>query len=505
LMDAFYEEGLFTNGLNTIQTDPLHVYEEGINVLTQTMLLDYGDPKVVERIMETCRAYERITGINDRGVRQVRSTFFSGTKLATEKPWSKLSQNYGHLIFHPALSLVEYNGHPATKKLLLELADGVLSYMEKDDRGNYYIPGEIAFPSGESSGRGMGVTCHLLWGAYRWTGDDKYLLPITGAGGSRDYGSLGSINANMLDLLDKRATWGSEIGSRSNPHSARGIYSHIAWQVTGNKQFIEENFAGQIAQAARNEYLNTDGHFWTDRAFAGLSSDLIQRQRLGGAALIRNRLYPGHAVSWEFKAPASSESVAILIPDATTKSMTVIAYNLETSPVTAVMTGWDIDPGEWEVTEGIDADGDDVPESVSRTYTVTFERTKSMELLFRPRTTTIIRLKLKSKGTPYWRRPDLGIGEDDVRVDGSTVRVTVHSLGSVAAPESSLALVDSNGKILATATVPALEAPLDFVPKTSEVTLRIPAGSPPSGCMVRIDPDEELTEITTLNNQVEIP
>ena len=85
LMDAFYNEGLFTNGLNTIQIDPLHVYEEGINVLPQTMLLDYGDPKVVERIMDTCVAYERITGINDKGVRQVRSTYFSGTKLPPKR------------------------------------------------------------------------------------------------------------------------------------------------------------------------------------------------------------------------------------------------------------------------------------------------------------------------------------------------------------------------------------------------------------------------------------
>ena len=94
LMNAFYKEGLFTNGLNTIQADPLHVYEEGINVLPQVMLLDYGDPKIVERIMETSRAYDRITGINDRGVRHVRSTFFSGTIIAQERPWADSNFRY---------------------------------------------------------------------------------------------------------------------------------------------------------------------------------------------------------------------------------------------------------------------------------------------------------------------------------------------------------------------------------------------------------------------------
>ena len=55
-MDAFYSEGMFTNGLPTIQADELHSYEEGIQVLGQSLLLDYGDPKQLERAMETARA-----------------------------------------------------------------------------------------------------------------------------------------------------------------------------------------------------------------------------------------------------------------------------------------------------------------------------------------------------------------------------------------------------------------------------------------------------------------
>ena len=42
----------------------------------------------------------------------------------------------------------------------------------------------------------------------------------------------------------------------------------------------------------------------------------LQRARLGGVALARNSLYPGHAISWKFAAPANDQSVAILVPDA---------------------------------------------------------------------------------------------------------------------------------------------------------------------------------------------
>ena len=63
-----------------------------------------------------------------------------------------------------------------------------------------------------------------------------------------------------------------------------------------------------------------------------------------------------------------------------------------------------------------------------------------VEITFPPHVTTVIELKLVAKGVPYWSRPDLGIGEDDVKVEGNRVKVTVHSLGSVDAPASKVVL-----------------------------------------------------------------
>ena len=486
---------MFTNGLPTIQTDELHVYEEGINVLPQTMLLDYGDPKVVERLMKTAKAYEFITGINDLGHRHIRSSFFSGTKIAQESVWALAKTHYSHLILHPGLVLVEYNGHPAAKKLLLELADGLLAHGKKDGNGNYYLPGEILFPSGEERGRGLGSASHLFWAAWRWTGDDKYLLPITGS-----YGILNSLNANLLDLLDKRKTWGTEIVSRVTPRSGGDLYRHTAWQMTGNKQFLEEYYADQIQYSSQRMYMYTEGHWWSDRVT--IPSQELQRSRLGGVALARSALYPGHVVSWKFKKPANSESAAILIPDATTKQMTIIAYNLETIPITGIMTAWDIEPGTWELVQGIDTDGDDVPDRSMQKQKIELERTRELELVFPPKAITVVKLKLKSRGKPYWKRPDLGIGEDDVVVQGGTVKVKVHSLGSFDAPSSKAALVDGNDAELSSVSVPALKAPLDYMPKTTEVKLTVPRNTRLNGCSVVIDPEGKLNEITRRNNRV---
>jgi len=85
-------------------------------------------------------------------------------------------------------------------------------------------------------------------------------------------------------------------------------------------------------------------------------------------------------------------------------------------------------------------------------------------------------LRLVSKGAPYWSRPDLGMDAGDVRVAGRTMSVTVHSLGAVAVPPSKVVLRDGAGREVASASVPALEAPIDLRPRTATVVMKLPAG-----------------------------
>ena len=503
LMDAYYDQNLFDGGLNRIITDELHVYEEGINVLPQTMLLDYGDPKVVERILKSAAEYERITGMNDKGARQVISTFYGGSKIFSESVWAQTKISYSYLIFHPGYSLVEYNGHPATKKLILELADGLLAFRQKDENGNYYLPYSVFYPSGDTEGRtGPGIAVHLLWAAYRWTGNESYLLPIMDDVSQGGYGILQGINANAIDMLGKRDTWGKAIESMVTPYQGNDFYRHVAWQMTGDRSYLDQLYAEDIQQRNQQAYMYTDGHWWSDRVHG--DSRYLQRERLGGIALLRNQIYPGHYVSWDFHAPARYESMAILIPDATPEKMTIIAYNLETEPVSATLTGWDVEPGEWEVVQGLDTDDDGTPDQDMTKKHITFERTGAFDITFPARKTTILKLSLKKRGTPYWKRPDPGIGDDDVVVRGNTVQVTVHSLSSVKSPAMTIALVDNSGKTVATAEVPSLAGLDGFEPVTTTVSLNAPSGIKPRDCTVVLNPDASFIEITRMNNTVKV-
>lgn len=496
-MEAFYEQGMFTGGLSTIQTDELHSYEEGIQVLGQSLLLDYGDPKQLERAMETSRALVKLTGINKAGHRHIRSTYFSGTRMATEEPWG-WSKPHSILVFHPALLLVRYNGNPELKKVIAELADGLLAHRKQAEDGRYRISGAIRFTDDAEMPWARGSYLPLLWGAYRLTGDAKYLQPF------RDEGARGleAITSNAPELLKTREEWGQDF-ARPNAVAPPGYAAqHFAWQLTGEKRYLEALYAAQIEASALREYINTEGSLWIDRV--GVPAAELQRARLGGIALVRNSFFPGNAVSWKFTRPGDDEKVAILVPDARPDSLKVVVHNLGDSPVVADMTAWELEPGRWEVTQGLDADGDDTADGETLTRIVELERSDSIQLNFTPRAANVLTFKLVERGTPLWSRPDLGIGRDDVKLRGRKVAVTVHSLGAVDAKPAKLELIDADGRVLSSVAIPPLKAPSDLLPKTVTLTLELPASLRLEDASVRIVPDPSAKEITLVNNRMKL-
>jgi hypothetical protein len=495
-LDAFYNEGMFTNGLNTIQADELHSYEEGISTLGEAMTLDFGSPKQLERAMETGRRMSWLTGINSAGHRHIRSSYFNGAKMSEEGLW-EWSKQASYLVLHPPLALVQFNGSPLPRQMFIELADGMLAHRKQDANGKFSIHTTINFRTDEDKEGGLERCWQILWAAYRWTGDDKYLQPFLDGGPPM----LKLLTANALDMLKLRDTWGKQVLAATPATSGDEANLHFAWQMSGDTHYLDRLYGRQMEEAALREYMNTEGSIWIDRITFDHAE--LQRARLGGVAFVRDYPYPGHVVSWNFKAPANDQSVAVLVPESTPEHVKIQAYNLDQLDVKAIMTGWDVEPGKWEITQGVQpSDGATELKHVT-TRTVDFERSKGIELTFEPRSLTVIEMKLVAKGVPYWSRPDLGISQEDVHVEGNRMKVTVHSLGAVDAPASRAVLRDRNGKVLATVNVPALKAPLDMYPKTTQVTLALPPQADWKGGSLTIESSGDLPEITQMNNVVE--
>jgi Concanavalin A-like lectin/glucanases superfamily len=505
-LEAIYSNNMFENGLAKAQYDELHSYEDGINVLGQALQFDFGSPKQIERAMITAKRLEWITGINSAGQRQVRTSYYSGTKMAENGVWG-WGKSRSYFVFHPALQLVLFNGTPETRKMIIELADGFLAHRHKDANGKFSMHYTVNFHTNEDI-PGAQDPWFILWAAYRWTGDKKYVLPF----GDDPAASLRAINSDALDMLNVRDTWGKDVLKATGPdhqNDAPAISepnNQLSWQLTGDTNYLNKVYASQIQTATNRYFINRQGSLWIDRVY--FNNGELQRSRLGGVALMRGYDYPGNVVSWRFAPsttnPNPEQSVAILIPTGTPDHIKIIAYNLDNTPVTAAMTGWEIDPGQWQITQSTRGDAETDPLQNTTTRTADFERSKSLDVTFAPHTTTVIELKLVTKGVPYWSRPDLGLDRDDVKVEGNRMKVTVHSVGAVDAPASKVVFRDRSGKVLATAKAPALKAPTDLIPKTATVSLTLPANTEWIGGSVTIEPSGKTPEITQLNNRVQL-
>ncbi|MBB3357959.1 LamG-like jellyroll fold domain-containing protein [Novosphingobium sp. BK486] len=499
LSDAVYKNGMIVNGLSYITSDELHVYEEGINSDAERLYLNWGEPKAVERMMATVKALGGLIRTNPAGHMHISSSWYGGRHIYRDEPWA-WQKPYGFVIMHTPVLLGLYNADPTARHLVTGLIDGLLAHGKQGADGLWRFPNDISWNSdAERAGDGGGASLPMqsAWAAWRFTGDDKYLRPVLGRLTPGNFSALGELNENALTVLGKRREW--QEATLKAAQAGNDIARFEAWNTTGNRAWLEALNAAGIADKAQHMYMYTQGHWWTDRVEA--PNELLQRERLGGIALKRNQTWPGNAVSWRFADPEAAVQVAILVRDATPEGFTVLAHNTTAHEQLADMGTWNVVAGTWTMTQGIAAGQADVASGPVTTREVEMERGGSIPVRLAPGQTTVMTFRLARRAAIQpEHRPDLGIGADDVVRQGRKLTVRVHSLGSVAAPAGQVRLETADGRVLASAPVPALAAPADLAPRTASVTLAIPPGAPATGLRVRVDMGA--AEVTQRNNVV---
>ncbi|HEX7851524.1 MAG TPA: LamG-like jellyroll fold domain-containing protein [Sphingomonas sp.] len=498
LSDAVYKNGMIVNGLGYITTDELHAYEEGLNVNAERLYLNWGEPKTIERIMDNVRGLQRVLLVNGKGHMHFASNWYGGRKIYREGAW-EWQKPYGFTVMHGPMLIGLYNGNPAARGLVTEVIDGWLAHGKQGTDGVWSFPNEINWRTdAERVGDGGGITVPLqtAWGAYRLTGDAKYLRPIDARIARTGPGVLGELNENVFAIAPQGEAWRNALLAKPSGDFA----AYAGWARSGDLSLLERLHAESIATKSQRMYMMTEGHFWSDRVESAM--DILQRERLGGVALIRNQGWPGNIVSWRFAEAGAGEQVAILLSDATPDHFRVVAYNTTDRLQKATMSSWDVTAGQWSMMRATSNDGGATLNADSGRAIVPLERSGSVEVEFAPHTTTVYDFVLTKAGTPVAERPDLGIGIDDVVVNGRSVSVTVHSLGAKPAAGGRAMLVDGDGKVLATVPIATLAAPLDLLPRTTNVRLTLPAGIDPKRVSVRLSLPDDAAEVTRLNNIV---
>ena len=518
--DAIYKNGMFTHGLSTIMTDELHAYEEGINTNSEAMYINYGDPKVVERLMTTVAAYDRIISVNPAGHLHFNTNWYSGTDSYREGPW-EWGKYYSYLVLHPAILMTEFNGDPTGRRFVIGLADGILAHGKQDAKGVWNFPDEINWRTDAMRGNlpAGSSPMQLMWAAWRWTGDSKYLDPIIASvekantsdsvsvGGARikaekdNIRPINALNEDVINALGKQSSWGAmAVRKASTGEGAASQDLYEAWEMTGKKTYLEDLYGGEMKRQAITMYTQTEGHWWTDRV--DMDNQYLQRTRLGGIALARGNMYPGATVSWAFADAEDAVNVAILLPNPRRDHFKVVAFNTLDHPIQARMTGWNIIAGQWDRRCG-PGDENDSLTSEAAVQNFEFEKTISVALSFAAKQLTVCEFTLKTVGEPVENRPDLGIGTDDVVIKKSTLEITVHSLGAKPSLAGQVGLYDAHDQLVAKAEVPVLAALSDLKPHMVKVKVRRPSGLDLKGAYVRIIMADG-REITQMNNVVAI-
>jgi hypothetical protein len=310
---------------------------------------------------------------------------------------------------------------------------------------------------------------------------------------------MSAINSNMLDIASLRQKM---MQQQVEPTS--DFNRHLAWQLTGDKKHLETVYRNLVENATLNEYINTLGYVWIDRI--PISTDIIQRSRMGGVNHSFSVFYAGNAVSWRFRNDNDAEKIAILVPFSTPKELKFEFFNTDTKPMEVQMTGWDVLNGEWELVQGIDSNGDgNIDREIARKK-VTFGKEETVTLNIPSRQNVLVQMTLVGDGEDITKnRPDLAICKEDIQISGNQITVTVHNLGYESAPATEIALTDRSGKtIYQSATIPALEGVHDLLPKRVQVTMNIPSNVKYDNCQVIIDPNNTISEIRKSTNSVQL-
>lgn len=451
LLEAAYDQGLLTEGMSTIQTDGLHTYEEGTNTICQMNLLEQGNPKQVERMMEAAKSVrDKLLGVNSKGHTHFRSDYFSATKIADQGIWT-WSSNREFLHLGPALMLGEMYGNKGAREYVIRFADSMLAHARKDGQDRWVLPLEINFLTDETRGWGVEYVAPILWYAWLWTGETKYLNPIAG-----------------LDFGEKA--------------------------VIKDKNELMNAYCQFLQTYDLNEYIFKEGSIWTDRIY--YRPELIQRSRLGGVALNRSqRFVPENPVIWSFENDSLARKVAIHVTEKTPKTLKIDFFNTENREVKVDMKGLEVLGGKWTLRQGTDR---------KKESKVMFGRGRKVSLKIPPFAEYQIEMNLEGRGEEYNAMTDLGIGQEDITIDEDAVNVVLHNLSGKEAPRAVVAIVDRKGKIVSQTISEPVPAPNDLMPKTVVVTLPKPAALPLEGCRIVVDPRNEISEIYEGNNFVSI-
>ena len=329
-----------------------------------------------------------------------------------------------------------------------------------------------------------------MWGLYDLERDSRYLWLLREAVKAGDIHAAAAVNGPWTSLFDPaelREPVAAAVARRGlfdrnlQTDQAGMVARTLAWRLTGDLKPLEEAQLALRQHMDQNIYMYTQAEQYTDRIW--IPTLAAQRERMGGVAMVRNHIYPGHAVSWE----NTGGEVAALVKEARPDALRVQLYNTARRARRITARVWQLENGTYSV----------ALEGAHRMAKL--KRHSTVDLEVPARKTVMLEIRQVEKGVPLWTLPDLAIAAEEVREEGGALSVPVHNIGGAASGAFTATLRDKSGRALGTFRHAGLPAPSDLRPRTAMARFE-GAGLQP-GLRVSVRRDGGGEEICDSNNE----
>lgn len=490
IFDGIEKTGYLRNGVARSIADTLHA-ADFLSWRAHLMLFDYGEPRHVERALTLTRELHRWTKLDAKGHRRALTNLFS--EDGPERRPKSIVDDGGlvgqldnerdgsiALFLRDPLFCAWYSRNPAVLKFLREVAEGDYARAAAGSRIGAYG----AYP---------------FYSYFTLFGDRKYIDAPVDAD-LRDRWSL-PIWRRFAERLPNGNRHDADIIKAAKRNGASDETLTAAFVASRDRTFLVralrdacENLEGGW-QFRGGEARGANDHFWVPGQAA------LAQMYLGSAMtwLRPASIIPPLAVSWR----GLDANAAALVLESSAKKLRVAVYNFDVKPRKLHMRAWELEPGKYQMRQGVDVDQNDQIDGKPATREIALRRGSAIELDAPPGQVFLIELEQTQAQLRPELLPDLAVGKGDIFYDRATdrLKVVVHNIGSAAARDIVVHFEDPAGNLLARRVIPHLDAPLDLMPKTAIVWLPQPLLHRVEYIQVRIDPDDRIAEITEENNK----
>lgn len=505
---------------------------------TQPMMIgfDYGNPIYVERCMATAEKLNLWTGINKKGHRHFKSSWYSATAIDTTAP-KDCDVEMNTRTIKAVNWLAWYNHHPAAMKFLREWADAWYEdCMSTDkDKPKGIVPAAIRYDDDEICGYSENwYESGMYWDYYNFRNgskilnqflvsyllfnDAKYLKPIELAldlvqkyngedltnsiSGSEKWTAGILLSSNQF--AEAVEMWRLITGNSKYDELIKSIGSdYIKFRLTGDEEAILDGLNNIINGTYNNRELMTTEAYFTDRVE-------IRDLRGGddwGVALLESMytgspmvdtFYPFNPVSWR----GFGKNFSVIVLNTSSESIKIKIINLTKKKINGSIVFHQLENGKYKYTLSL-------PETNQIDSNKIFEvkkRNSELNISLQPLKEEIINIQQVGKyPTENFELADLAITRSELKIGNLKngkikVSIPVHNIGIKDAENIEAAIFKNEINRVASKAITEIKAPIDLQPKIKIVEFVIPNKS--GNYEIRINGNSSMEEITTLNNKI---